>query len=475
MENETREKKLLKNTIIMALGIFAPRVINLLTTPLIVNTFSTSVYGQLNLVTTTILSLVVPVATLQLEQSFFRFVVDSKDKKEYKKIITNGYMLILLMMILVAIGVMFFPISLFNTPYLKILIIFYIWTEIIATTSRFLLRAFDKYRQYSTLAAIVVIVNFFLTAFCLLVLKMGFAGVIVALTLADVVGFVYVQMHINIFKYISLDAIDSEYRLKMLRYALPFLPNTISWYINQLSDRWMISLILDYSANGIYALANTIPSIVNILYPAFNLAWTDSAQRSANDDDRHEYYNKMFRMLFRIVSAGTVMLIAVTPVLFRILSSKKEYYLAFYFTPTLTVATYFYCISQFFGSIYVALKRTKNMAFTTGIAAIINILINLIFMAKFGVQVAVYSTLVSNLFMVVYRYFDLKNNDLPLTINRRLLVLTAIIMFTCLLLVVSNNMILWIISFVLAFIYSWLIAGDYVINIIKRIIPFKKA
>ena len=75
----------------------------------------------------------------------------------------------------------------------------------------------------------------------------------------------------------------------MLQYALPFIPNTVSWYINQLSDRWIISIFLGASANGVYALANKIPSIVNILYPAFNLAWTDSATRSVNDPDSAKY------------------------------------------------------------------------------------------------------------------------------------------------------------------------------------------
>ena len=256
----SREKTVVKNTLIMAIGTFLPRIINLLTTPIITSSTTDAQFGQLDLVTTTILSFIVPLCTLQLEQALFRFLVDAKNQNEQKSVITNGYTMIFSLMLIVGSICLFIPIDLFNGSY-KFLVIGYIWIEIIATTSRFVLRAFSKYKEYSILAALVVVVNFIIVSICLLWLKTGYIGVLIALTLADVVGFIYVLFVCNIFKYFNFKYFRVKYATKMLQYALPFIPNTVSWYINQLSDRWIISIFLGASANGVYALANKIPSI----------------------------------------------------------------------------------------------------------------------------------------------------------------------------------------------------------------------
>ncbi|WP_305140017.1 lipopolysaccharide biosynthesis protein, partial [Thomasclavelia cocleata] len=243
--------------------------------------------------------------------------------------------------------------------------------------------------------------------------------------------------------------------------------NTVSWYINQLSDRWIISIFLGAGPNGIYALANKIPSIVNILYPAFNLAWTDSATRSVNDPDSAKYYNHMFKMLFCIVSAGTVLLLAASPIIFEILCRNKSLASAFDYTPTLIIATYFYCFSQFFGSIYVAVKSAKNMSITTTMAAVVNISINLFLIKIIGVQAAVISTLVANLFLAGYRFFDLNKNYYRLRINKRLTILTVIVITIISLLAWSNDPILWGLDVVLAIGYAYFISGDIFVGMIK--------
>lgn len=468
----SREKTLVKNTLIMAIGTFLPRIINLLTTPIITGTTTDAQYGQLDLVTTTILSFIVPLCTLQLEQALFRFLVDAKNVGEQKKVITNGYIMIFILMLIAGIICFFIPIDLFNGSY-KFLVIGYIWIEIIATTSRFVLRAFSKYKEYSILAALVVIVNFIIVSICLLWLKTGYIGVLIALTLADVIGFMYVLFVCNIFSYFSLRYLRIEYASKMLQYALPFIPNTVSWYINQLSDRWIISIFLGAGANGIYALANKIPSIVNILYPAFNLAWTDSATRSVNDPDSGKYYNRMFKMLFCIVSAGTVLLLAASPIIFEILCRNKSLYGAFGFTPTLIIATYFYCFSQFFGSIYVAVRSAKNMSITTTMAAAINIIINLLLINKIGVQAAVLSTLAANLFLAGYRFWDLNKNYYRLRINKRLTILTIIVITIISLLAWSNDPVLWGLDIVLALGYAYFISGDIFVGMFKSFLKRK--
>lgn len=469
----TREKTLLKNTLIMILGTFLPRIINLLTTPLINGSMSGGGYGNVELIQNTILFFIVPVLTLQVEQSLFRFIIDAKDEDEQKTAMTNGYMIIGLMMIIGAIITLFVPIQGFDGTY-KLIIVLYIIVEVLSITSRFVLRAFSKYKDYSIVAALVVIVNFLVLSFNILVLDLGIHGVILALTVADIAGFLYVLKVCNIFKYINIKYSDRDYRRKILNYSLPFIPNQISWYINQMSDRWIISLFIGLTANGVYSMANKIPSIVNILYPAFNLAWTDSAQRSVNDADSKEYYNKMFRMLFCIVSAGSALLLGFTPLIFSILCRNPELALAINYTPVLIIATCFYCFAQFFGSVYVAIKETKNMAMTTTVAAVINIVINLLFMKQFGVVVAVISTLISNLFLFGYRYYNFNSKFFKLGVSLKITLFTIIIFIIISVLCLSNDLMLQIIGAVLSIGFAYFLSGDIFVDMIKKVLNKRK-
>ena len=63
---------------------------------------------------------------------------------------------------------------------------------------------------------------------------------------------------------------------------------------------------------------------------------------------------------------------------------------------------------SFLGSIYIALKLTKKLAYTSLISGIINITINLIFIKLIGIYAAVFSTIIAFFVMALYRYYDIK-------------------------------------------------------------------
>ena len=175
-------------------------------------------------------------------------------------------------------------------------------------------------------------------------------------------------------------------------------------------------------------------------------------------------------MLFCIVSAGTVLLLATSPIIFNILCRNKSLYEAFNYTPVLIIATYFYCFSQFFGSIYVAKKNAKNMSITTTMAAIINIVINLILIQQIGVLAAVLSSLVANLFLAGYRFIDLNRKYCRLRINKRLTILSIIVILIISLLAYCTDQILWVLNIVLALGYAYFISGDIFIAMFKSFI-----
>lgn len=76
-----REESLIKNTIILTLGKFVPQIFNLITLPIITGKLTVKEFGYYDLALTGV-SLLLPVATLQIQSAAFRFLIDDREKKK---------------------------------------------------------------------------------------------------------------------------------------------------------------------------------------------------------------------------------------------------------------------------------------------------------------------------------------------------------------------------------------------------------
>ena len=84
-----RKKELVKNTFILTIGKFLPKLISILIIPIITAKLTKAEYGTYDLIST-IVALLLPIATLQLPSAAFRFLVDYRgDEKKTKKVVSN--------------------------------------------------------------------------------------------------------------------------------------------------------------------------------------------------------------------------------------------------------------------------------------------------------------------------------------------------------------------------------------------------
>lgn len=73
---------------------------------------------------------------------------------------------------------------------------------------------------------------------------------------------------------------------EMFRYSLGLMPNALMWWIMNSSDRIMITAFLGASANGLFAVAYKIPTLLTTIANTFTQAWSYSAIREAESDDK---------------------------------------------------------------------------------------------------------------------------------------------------------------------------------------------
>lgn len=69
-----RTNKLIRNTIILGFGQFLPKLVSLITLPILTAGLTTSEYGIYDLILST-QSLLIPLMTLQIQQAIFRKLI----------------------------------------------------------------------------------------------------------------------------------------------------------------------------------------------------------------------------------------------------------------------------------------------------------------------------------------------------------------------------------------------------------------
>ena len=102
-----REKQLAKNTLVISFGTILPKLVNVITLPIITACLTKAEYGEYDLISTLVF-LILPITTLQIHSAAFRYLIDCRNNAaESKKIISTllSFVLIVSTITIVVIGI----------------------------------------------------------------------------------------------------------------------------------------------------------------------------------------------------------------------------------------------------------------------------------------------------------------------------------------------------------------------------------
>lgn len=400
LDMASREKNFAKNTFIISLGTILPKFTSLITLPILTGRLTTAEYGTYDLINT-LVSLFLPLATLQIQAAAFRFLIDRRDnKKEADQVVTNIVAFVLPVSIL-ALTVLFFALRNL-TAMIRALICVYFFVDILLKATQQIVRGFSNNKLYSLSSIIHSVLNMVLLVLLVSVGDQGLAGVLIAMTASQLAGLLLLIFRGGILKHINFRLVSVDMLKELLGYSWPLVPNSLSLWVLRVSDRFVITFFLGVEANAMYAVANKIPSLLNNFQSTFSQAWQENAALAAKDDDSSAYYTHMFDEMFGIFAGITALLIAATPFLFWLLINSK-YSDAYNQMPILFMGMLFSCLATFINGIYIAHKKTKSVGILTVAAAGINLVIDLILVNVIGIYAGSISTLVAYLFLMIER------------------------------------------------------------------------
>ena len=214
--------------------------------------------------------------------------------------------------------------------------------------------------------------------------------------LSDGITALFVFFRARQWRYLHLSALSRAGASRMLRYSAPLVPsNLCSWIIN-ISDRYLIALLVNSAANGIYAIGNKIPNILMTISSLFSSAWQISALAEQPKAEKERFFSNVFSVyssIALVVASGVILTAQIST---RLLAAP-EYYEAWRYVPVLTLATTFACLGAFLSSIYMVEQRSGATLFTTMLGAAVNVVGNFFLIQLWGPMGAAISTLLSYL------------------------------------------------------------------------------
>lgn len=460
-----KKKELAKNTIIIFLGKVCTQLISFFLLPLYTGYLSTKQYGTVDLIQTYV-RLLVPLITIELEMGVFRFLIDARGReKDTKEVMTNNFTILFLSLFLFSI------VYLVVTQFVKIdyrfLILFDVFICTITGNLLQVARGFGKTLDYSIACIITGVTTVLLNILLIVFMGMRVPGMVISMAVANGFGALYLFIKLKMYKYFKRELVDKLLIKKMVKYSAPLVPNSLSWWIVSVSDRSIVSAILGTAANGIYAVSNKFPTLLSSIFAIFNMSWCESATLHIDSSDRDEFFSDICNTIVKLFTSLGVGLIACMPFVFPILINAK-YDAAYIYIPILTLGVVFNVGVSLYSSIYIAKKMTKQVASTSVMGAIINIVVNVLLIKYIGLYAAAFSTMIAYFIMMVYRHFDLKKY-LNIKYEKGLFVKIISIFTFTLILYYQRNMYLDILNLFVVVIYSIVINKEFLLGAYKTV------
>ena len=435
------QSRLVKSGIWFTVGTFFVQGISFLTMPIFTRMLGTTGFGIVN-VYTTWLSVFTTLITLGLLATVNNAKVDFKER--YDEFASSILFLATLLAVFWFIISFIFRKQLgYITGLNSILVMCLIMQSFfgfIVDFSNAKLNAEYKYKKYLLISISNAILNTILAIILIYSFKTDkYYGRIGSLL---IVALLYGTVLYVIAMRKGKKLIDFKYWKYAIVLSIPAIVHLLSGVILQSVDTVMIDKMIGHSAAGIYSFAYKIGMIMYIVWLACNKAWVpwfyDNMKEKNYDDIRLKikYYIAIFSIM------GFV-LIFISPEIGKIMGTK-DFYQGLDYVPLIMVGYYFQFLYSIPANLEFYTKNTKLLSLGTLIAASTNVVLNYIFIPKYGAVAATWTTIIAYGILFLYHYFiSLRVFDVrlytfkPFAYGIISIVLSSVIFF-----VVKNNLIL---------------------------------
>ncbi|MBE6508845.1 MAG: flippase [Methanobrevibacter sp.] len=385
--------------------------------PIITKNFSTSNYGvwaQAN----TLVALVPNIVNLGLPYTMVRFLAAEKDKEIIKQSFYSMMLVVLCSTVIMVLVFLIFSHQIADALFdgsMQIMLTVTVISFLACINLMFLsyFRTFQQIKFYSTF---LVLQTYIGVGASIILTLMHYPIEIVILGL--LVGYlaVFVVMALLIVKQLGFTTKFKSLK-EELKFALPTVPNNVSSWVVDSSDKFVIGIFLGSAAVGCYSPGYALGSILLMLLTPFAVllpAVLPEYYESGNLDKVNTFlrYSMKYYLLIAIPAAVGLSLLS-KPLLY-ILTTGIIANQGYMITPLVALGAIFMGIYGIVNNIIILEKKTVILGYIWISVAILNIILNVIAVPYIGIYGAGIATLICYFFaFAVTLIYSRKYSVLP--------------------------------------------------------------
>lgn len=392
---------LIKNGAYYTLGTFILQGINFLTLPLYTRILTTRDFGITSLYTAW-QSVVVIFLCLQSFSTIQNAKVSYEDE-EYREYNSNIVVLSFISFFIFAVIIMGFSKQFSKLSGLSVNLIFLMllhsFFTLGVTFKNTILRFDGKAEKQLFISMFYTIFNVGLSLFFITSVPSieKATGKILGAVIPSIIlgGYFYLEIILK-----KKPTFKKEHFIFCLTLGLPLILHNLSHIVLTSSDRMMIEKFIGLEETGIYGFTYTIGTILSTAAGAFGSAWVpwyfERLKREKYDEIK--VYSKNYLDFFTLVTVGFIF---ISPEIVRFMGST-DYWIGKYFLPWIIFGCYFIFLYSFPVNYEFYVKKTNYIALGTSLSAVINLVLNYIFIPTYGSFGAALTTLASYFFLFVF-------------------------------------------------------------------------
>ena len=222
---------------------------------------------------------------------------------------------------------------------------------------------------------------------------------------------------------------DTHYWKYAVLFNLPLIPHYLSQTVLNNSDRIMIERLVNLEKAGIYAIAYS----VSMLMTVFNTALAQTISPWMFNKIKQKRPQEIAPVAYgslTFIAVVNLFLIAFGPEVIRIFA-PPEYYEAIWVIPPVAIGSYCLFMYDYFARFEFYYEKTFGIMIASVFGAALNILLNYIYIQKYGFIAAAYTTMICYLIYVICHYCLMmricrKNNIYPKIYDEKILLLISL-------------------------------------------------
>lgn len=202
---------------------------------------------------------------------------------------------------------------------------------------------------------------------------------------------------------ISTRYFDKALLKRMLHYSLPLIPSTVANWVLSLSDRYVLLAYCGSAEVGLYGIGARFATALSVVTSGVYMAYTTFAFKAQEDKDAKKMYAHVLNIFF-VVMAALCFFISLFGKEIVYLMTSSGYHSAYLLLPCLVFSQLIYGINTIVGYGVSFAKKTVYFSISVWTGALVNLVLNFVFIPKYGAVAASATTLVGYITMTVLSY-----------------------------------------------------------------------